>query len=164
MKTLRPHRIALLAGFAALAACGAPSEEEPAEVASSDEPEVIDQRQANFEAISDAFKVIRTELEGDAPDFATIEAQATDINTRAQQVGDYFPMGTSVDDGFDTEALPTIWETPAEFEAAAQNFIEASATMVTLAGEGDAAAIGAQVGELGGTCKACHDQFRLKTD
>ncbi|MEP5938565.1 MAG: cytochrome c [Erythrobacter sp.] len=156
---------AIAAGMslAALSACGS----EPADDAAtltSDAPPVIEERQANFEGISDAFKVIRTQLEGEAPDFAVIEAQATDINARAQLVNTYFPEGTSVDDGHDTEALAKIWEEPAKFEEAAQNFVAASETMVTLAGEGDAAAIGAQVGQLGGTCKACHDQFRLKTD
>jgi cytochrome c556 len=162
MKTSILSRIALAASCLSLAACGA--ETAPEETADGAQPDIIEIRQDNFEAISDAFKVIRTQLEGGSPDMAIIEAQATDIDTRAQTVVNYFPMGTSVDDGYDTEALKTIWEKPAEFEAAAQDFVDASATMVTLAGEGDAAAVGAQVAELGGTCKACHDQFRLKTD
>lgn len=158
--------LAATLSLAALAACGSEVEvdSEDGAVAATEEPPVIDERQANYKGISDSFKVIRTELESDAPDFASIEASATDINERAQLISGYFPQGTSVDDGFDTEALPTIWEQPAEFENATQNFVEASATMVALASQGDAGVIGAQVGELGGTCKACHDKFRLKTD
>ncbi|GMN04082.1 c-type cytochrome [Erythrobacter sp. MTPC3] len=150
--------------LALLAACGAEPASETEAVAAADEPEVIDQRQDNFESISDAFKVIRTQLESGEPDFTAIETSAADISERAQLVSGYFPEGTGVDDGYDTEALSTIWEDPAGFEKAAQNFVDASAEMVTVAASGDAVAVGEQVKTLGGTCKGCHDKFRLKTD
>jgi cytochrome c556 len=157
--------IAATAMFALLAACDSPATEGTGEGASAAaEPAVIEQRQSNFKGIGDAFKVIRTQLETDAPDFAAIEAAAITINENAQKVGGYFPEGTGMDAGYDTEALATIWEKPAEFETATQNFVLASAEMVTLASGGDAAAIGAHVGELGKTCKGCHDEFRVEDD
>lgn len=124
-------------------------------------PAVIKERHDNFEGIGDAFKAVRGELEKSTPDFTLIAAKASDINTRAAKVGGHFPEGTSVDDGYDTEALATIWEKPEEFSAAAQKLVDESAKLMTIAAEGDKAATSAQAMAMGGACKGCHDQFRL---
>lgn len=150
---------AALAGV--LAAC---SSEAPTDATAEAEPAVLKERQDNFEAIGDAFKAVRGELEKDTPDFTLIAASATDINTRAGKITDHFPAGTSVDDGFDTEALPTIWQKPEEFSAAAQKLVDESGKLATLAGEGDKAAVGTQAMTMGGACKNCHDTFRLDDD
>ena len=127
-------------------------------------PPVVEGRQANFKAMGKAFKAIRTQLEGDSPDMAAIATAATDLNAAAVKIEGYFPEGTSVDDGYDTEALATIWEQPEDFAAAHQRLVDASVQMITLAEGGDVAAIGDQVGAIGGSCKNCHDTFRLDTD
>lgn len=167
MTRLPTRAVLLIAPLAAmLAACGGEAGTEggsETSVLDDDEPTVVDMRQDNFEGIGDAFKIIRTQLEG-TPEMAAIETAAVDINARAQKVAGFFPEGTSVDDGYDTEALAAIWERPEEFEEKAQDFVNASAEMVTLAAAGDPAAVGAHVATLGGTCKACHDNFRLDDD
>lgn len=122
---------------------------------------VLKAREDNFEGIGDAFKAVRGELEKDAPDFALIAAKATEINTAAGKIEGIFPKGTSVDDGYKTEALATIWEKPEEFKAAGQKLIDESAKLAALAGEGDKAAVAAQAMAMGGACKGCHDKFRL---
>jgi cytochrome c556 len=66
-----------------------------------------------------------------------------------------------VDDGFKTEALPSIWEKPEEFAAANKKLVDESAKLITLAGGGDKAAVGAQAMAMGGACKGCHDKFRV---
>ncbi len=147
---------------AVLAACsggggGGGGEAAPA----AEAPPVLKEREKNFEAIGDAFKAVRGELEKDAPDFTLIAAKATDINTRAQLIETHFPAGTSVDDGYKTEALATIWQKPEEFKAAAQKLVDESAKLATLAGEGDKTAVGAQAMAMGGACKGCHDKFRV---
>lgn len=124
-------------------------------------PPVIKERQANYEEIGAAFKAVRGELEKDAPDFALIAAKANDINARAMKIEGYFPAGTSVDDGFETEALPAIWQKPEEFKAAAQKLVDESAKLASVAGGNDKAAVSAQAMTMGGTCKGCHDQFRV---
>lgn len=160
--------VALAAMTLGLAACGgAPGENgEGTAPAAADAPPVIEERHENFEAIGDAFKAIRGQLEGDAPDFGVIATSASDINTRAKMIEGHFPEGTGRDQGFDTEALPTIWEKPDEFSAAAQKLVEESATLASMAsGQGvEAAAIGEQVKAMGGACKNCHDTFRLDDD
>ncbi len=158
--TSRPAFTAALAVglVAALSAC---SSEAPSDAPDGAEPAVLKERHNNFEAIGDAFKAVRGELEKDTPDFTLIAASASDINTRAGNIKDHFPAGTSVADGYDTEALATIWEKPEEFSAAAQKLVDESATLMTVADEGDKAAVGAQAMTMGGACKGCHDQFRL---
>jgi cytochrome c556 len=122
---------------------------------------VLKQRHDLFEGIGDAFKAIRGQLEKDAPDFALIGTKATEINTAAGKIAGLFPPGTSVDDGYKTEALATIWEKPEEFKAATQKLLDESAKLATVAGEGKKDAVGAQVMALGGACKGCHEKFRL---
>ena len=171
---VRTHtsRLVLTAALAAaLAACSgeapadAPAETAPADAAAEGAPvdvaAVLKEREENFEGIGDAFKAIRGELEKDAPDFALIATNATDINTRAKLIETHFPAGTSVDDGVKTEALATIWQKPEEFKAAGQKLIDESAKLAELAKGGDKAAVGAQAMAMGGACKGCHDQFRL---
>lgn len=171
---VRTHtsRLVFTAALAvALAACSgeapadAPAETAPADAAAEGAPvdvaAVLKEREENFEGIGDAFKAIRGELEKDAPDFALIATNATDINTRAKLIETHFPAGTSVDDGVKTEALATIWQKPEEFKAAGQKLIDESAKLAELAKGGDKAAVGAQAMAMGGACKGCHDQFRL---
>jgi len=162
-------KVISIAAVAALslgvAACGGEAAPEgEAAAPAADAPPVIEERQANFKAIGKSFKAIRTQLEGDAPDFAAIEAAATDMNAAAMKIEGHFPEGTGVDDGFDTEALATIWEKPEDFAEAHKRLVDASAQMITIAQGGDAAAVGDQVGAIGGSCKNCHDNFRLDTD
>lgn len=159
IRTLAPRLVVSAALVGLLAAC---SSEAPGDApAAAAEPAVIEERQDNFEAIGDAFKAVRGELEKDAPNFTLIAAKASDINTRAAKIEGHFPAGTSVDDGFDTEALAAIWQKPADFKAAAQKLVDESAKLASLAGEGDKAAVGAQAMAMGGACKGCHDNFRL---
>lgn len=165
---------AALAGAVAACSGEAPADapaEAPADAAAGGEmaaavdvQAVLKERHDNFEAIGDAFKAVRGELEKGAPDFALIAAKANDINTRAKLIEGHFPTGTSVDDGLKTEALATIWEKPEEFKAAGQKLIDESAKLAALAGEGDNAAVAAQAMAMGGSCKGCHDTFRLDDD
>jgi len=159
IRTLAPRLVVSAALVGLLAAC---SSEAPADApTAAAEPAVIEERQDNFEAIGDAFKAVRGELEKGAPDFTLIASKASDINTRAAKIEGHFPAGTSVDDGFDTEALAAIWQKPDDFKAAAQKLVDESAKLASLAGEGDKAAVSAQAMTMGGACKGCHDNFRL---
>lgn len=158
VRNYAPRCVIAAALASVLAAC---SSESPAEAPAGAAPLVLKERHDNFEAIGDAFKAVRGELEKDAPDFALIAAKATDINTRAAKIEGHFPAGTSVDDGYKTEALATIWQKPEEFKAASRKLIDESAKLVTVAGGGDKAAVAAQAMTMGGSCKGCHDQFRL---
>ncbi|MEM7665285.1 MAG: cytochrome c [Pseudomonadota bacterium] len=165
LRSFSQRTLAAAACAALLSACGSEAPSEPgAEPAASDEPAIIEVRQDNFEQIGDAFKAIRGQLEAGSPDFAVVEEAATTINTNAQKIGDHFPEGTGMDAGYDTEALATIWEKPEDFTAAHQKLVETSQGLIAAAQSGDASAVQAQVGELGKSCKGCHDQFRVDDD
>lgn len=157
------HRFFVAVALAgALAACSGDAGGDAK--ATGEVPPVLKERHDNFEGIGDAFKAVRGELEKDAPDFALIAAKANDINARAMKIETHFPAGTSVDDGYKTEALPAIWEKPEEFKAAGQKLIDESAKLASLAGGGDKAAVEAQAMAMGGACKGCHDKFRADDD
>ena len=164
-RSLSQRTLAIAAAIAMLSACGgeAPTDSEP-DAAAEGEPAIIAERQNNFEGIGDAFKLIRGELEGGGPDLTLIASEAGTINANAQKIGDHFPEGTGIDADYDTEALAIIWEKPDEFTAARQKLIEASDGLIAAAQSGDAADIEAKVGELGKSCKGCHDEFRLDDD
>ena len=150
--------------IALLSACGGGAGGDGESSGAGDAPPEIAERQGNFEAIGDAFKAIRTQLDADSPDLAAIATSAGDINERAGKITGLFPEATGVDDGYDTEALATIWELPAEFEKAASDLVAASAALKAAAESGDTGATGEAAGAMGGTCKACHDKFRVKKD
>ena len=58
-----------------------------------------------------------------------------------------------------TEALPEIWENWDEFEQSAKTFEEKSLAFSEALKSGEMARIGPTLGELGDSCKACHDDF-----
>jgi cytochrome c556 len=66
----------------------------------------------------------------------------------------------------DTKALPAIWNadgTVSEgFETAMNNAINAAQGVLAAANTGDAAAYGASLKAMGGTCGACHMNYRAK--
>lgn len=74
--------------------------------------------------------------------------------------GDLYAPGTSKADlpGM-TRALPAIWEDFEGFRGKGAAFVAAVAELNEAAGNGRAA-LAPAVGKLGGTCKACHDDYR----
>lgn len=164
VRTITSRMLLAAALVAGLAACGneTPAEQAPADaVPAAGAPSAIKERQDNFKAIGKAFKAVRAELEKDTPDFGVISTNANEINTLGAKIEGYFPAGTSVEDGYKTEALPAIWAKPEEFKAANQKLLDESAKLSTVAADGDKAAVTAQVMALGGACKGCHEKFRV---
>ena len=120
-------------------------------------------RHEHMEDIGDATKLVSRELKQSQPDIAPIQGAAASIATLAPQVLGWFPTGTGPDVG-KTHALPAIWEKPEDFASKARDFEAAAKTFDAAAKSGDLAAIRASFGELGKSCKACHDSYRAKDD
>jgi cytochrome c556 len=137
-------------------AAGTPLEKEQA-------LKVMHDRHENYEKIGDAMKVIGRELKGDSPDLAQVRQNADVIATLAPQVKTWFPQGTGPDVG-KTDAKAEIWQKPDDFAAKARDFETAAAAFKTAAAGNDVAAIRAAQGNLGKSCKACHDLYREKND
>ena len=80
----------------------------------------------------------------------------------ALAVGDFFPEGSGTGD---TDASPKIWEDPAGFQAALEKFQTAAANALTASGKDgppDADAFKAAAEPVLGTCKGCHDTYRVE--
>lgn len=80
----------------------------------------------------------------------------------AMAFGDYFPEGTADDPR--TEASPRIWEDMEGFMAELEEFQTVTATALEAAGEdgpADAAAFQAAIQPVLGSCKDCHETYRI---
>ena len=74
-----------------------------------------------------------------------------------------YPPGTDKGKGWEeTRAKSNIWTDKEKLGKIAMDFNKEANELAKVAANGDAAAVGAQLGKLGGTCKACHDDFRKK--
>lgn len=91
------------------------------------------------------------------------QGHAANIQTLTQyNLGGVFAPGTSnADLPGKTRALPAIWENFPKVGEKGAAFREAVAELNAVAGNG-LDALRPAVGKLGGTCKACHDDFRAK--
>lgn len=62
------------------------------------------------------------------------------------------------------KAAPAIWKDPAKFKHAAETAQKAAANLAVVARSGDEGKFKAAFGDLGKSCKGCHDDFRTKED
>jgi len=83
-------------------------------------------------------------------------AAIVDISTIAK---DLFPEGS---DFGETTVLAKVWDEPDAFKRELRMFEAQAAAFGKAAGSGDMAAIGAAMGNLGKSCKSCHENFREK--
>ena len=58
------------------------------------------------------------------------------------------------------DALPNIWEKPAEYQVEQDKFLAAVANLNAKAQTGNLEEIKVAYGEVGASCKACHDTYR----
>ena len=117
---------------------------------------VIEDRKANFKANNASMRTIGGAL--GAGDFATIAAEAQKIADWAAVMPDYFPEGSGTGD---TSARAAIWENFEGFTAAAKANHDAALILLAAAEAGDVNAAKRALGEVGGTWKACHQQFKV---
>jgi cytochrome c556 len=175
---MKPGILLLATVCAALTACddsptsnqaapenaGAPKVAEPAngEAPAANAAESIKTRQTHYKQMGKAMKATNDELKKDAPSVAAIQEHAATINKFAPQIQGWFPDGSGAEAGLKTRARAEIWAKPEEFRRAAANLVTAAAEYNAVAQSGDLTSIRAGVKTLGGTCKACHDKFRLE--
>lgn len=105
--------------------------------------------------IGAASKIVR----GLVPDDGYLAAHAEGIAAAATELSRIFPEGSDVGE---SESLPLIWDEPEAFADAIRESKEAATAFVTAAQSGDRAAISKAFRNLGGSCRGCHDQYRVK--
>ena len=121
--------------------------------------ELMHERHEGMEDIGDGTKALKGALEASTPDLATVRKEAAAMAKVAPEVSGWFPPGTGPETG-KTHAKPEIWQKPDDFAAKTRDF-QAAAQKLNAAAQGDdVAAMKAAFGDVGKSCKACHDPYR----
>jgi len=118
-------------------------------------------RQAGYSFMSWNMGKIKTNLEGTFSQ-PQVEAAANAIAGIANSgMGALYGPGTDKDIGdVKTRVKPELFTDQEEVGRVAVAFIEAANNMAEVAAMGDEAEVKAAFGELGKSCKGCHDKFR----
>lgn len=125
--------------------------------------DVAKARIAAYRELGAAYKGVNDGLRGEVQTVIVQQYARQIVNASKQQYG-WFPAGSGQQAGVKTLALPAIWTKAAQFKAAQDAFARQATAFQAAAVKGDATAIRAEARKLGGTCKACHDQFRQPKD
>lgn len=123
--------------------------------------DAYDYREAIMEAMRGHIRAASMTMRGLVEDRGQLLNHALAMANNAEEFDHLFAEGSNVGE---SEALPVIWEEPEEFAAAIEKVKEASAAFVEAAESGDAERIGGAFRELGGSCRGCHDRFRVAHD
>lgn len=118
-------------------------------------------RHDHYHKLGDAFKVVRDQTRANKPDLAAIKTAAKVVNDASVDQEKWFPAGSGPEAG-KTQALATIWTKPEEFKAAMKLFSDAAPKLYAAANSGDTAAVKTAFGDVGKTCKNCHETFRAE--
>jgi cytochrome c556 len=140
-----------------------------AAVAQMKPDEAIRARQSIMRVMALNFGPLGKMASGDAP----FDAKAFQTNAArlemiwAMNPGQYFVPGTDkpVPDSkiaSFTAAKPEIWSQQDKFKAHAEKAGQSISALAQAAKSGDEKAMRAAAGEVGKSCKACHDDFRAK--
>ncbi len=153
MKSLT--KIAMVtAAVAALAVAGTA-------VAQPKPEQYVKHRQSAFALMGWYFGPMAAVAKGERP-FNKEEATKASalVATMAKLPFDSFVAGT--ENVGNTRALPTVWTDNAKFKDIAAKLGVETEKLASLAAAGDEAGFKKQFGVVGGTCKACHDDFQKK--
>ena len=120
------------------------------------------ERHELMEGVGKAAKVIGAMFRGEAEyDAAAVQESLQTFQAAAGKFGDLFPEGSETGEG--TEAAPAIWEDREGFNAALQDWADATAAAIAAAPATLDDAKPA-VGPVFQTCKGCHDSYRIEEE
>ena len=123
--------------------------------------EMIKFRKAGYSFMSWNMGKIKANLEGDFNKDQVAAAANLVAATANSGMGALFGPGTDKEvAGEKTRVKPEFFEQPDKVRELAVSFAKEANELAKVAATGDVAAIKAQFGKTGGTCKACHDEFR----
>ena len=123
--------------------------------------DAIKYRQSAFTVMANHFGRIGAMAQGKAPfDAQAAAANATIVATMARLPFTAFGEGT--DKGAPTRAKPEVWSQQAKVKELADKMIAEVGKLDAAAKSGSLDAIKAAAGEVGKSCKACHDDFRAE--
>ncbi len=148
MKSLT--KLAIVAGAVAIAATA---------LAQPKPEQFVKQRQSALALIGWYFGPMGAVAKGEAP-FNKDDAvrRTTNLVALSKMPWEGFVAGT--DNIGNTKALPAIWTQNAKFKEAGAKMEAEMVKLAAAANAGNEAEFKKQFGVVGGTCKACHDDFR----
>ena len=122
---------------------------------------VVKDRMDIMEHVGKTMKMLSGMANGSVTFDAAKASEATaKISEDMDGLSALFEEGTG---GEPSEAAPAIWTDRAEFDTLVAKLASVSAAASTTFGAAsDNSGIGAVMGEMGATCKACHKKFRIK--
>jgi len=117
----------------------------------------ITDRQEDMKAVGKAMGALAAIAKKEASfDAAVVSASGNTIAEKVKEALVDFPEGSQSGTA-ETWAKPEIWANMDDFKAKAGKAEEAAMAMAAVADEAD---FGTALGVLGGTCKACHEDYR----
>jgi len=123
--------------------------------------EMIKFRKAGYSFMSWNMGKIKANVEGSYNKDQVIAAANLIAATANSGMGALYGPGTDKEvAGEKTRVKPEFFEQPEKVKELAMSFAKEANELAKVAATGDAAAVKAQFGKTGGTCKACHDEFR----
>lgn len=127
--------------------------------------DAITARQAMFQLYSFNAGILGDMAKEKIPYDADIASEAANNLSAAANLGQsqFWPPGSdnAAEGNIETRAKPAIWETYPKITEKAEALKESVAALVPVAGNGLEALQGA-IGDVGASCKSCHDDFRAK--
>jgi cytochrome c556 len=122
--------------------------------------DAVKYRQAAFALMGAKMSRINAQLKSSSPDIKSIQSSAALVETLAPLPFEAFTPGSDMVSN--TKARPEIWKDSAKVKELASRMEAEVARLNAVAKTGDVKAIQAQVGAVGQSCKACHDDYRAK--
>ncbi len=117
-----------------------------------------------YRALGAAFKTVNDALRSGQVQTPRVRQAAAQIGNVSRLQYSLFPAGSGPRPGIKTAAKPEVWSRGRDFRAAQDAFARQAATFQQAVAGGDAGAIRLEARKLGGTCKSCHDSFRVESD
>ncbi len=122
----------------------------------------IEQRQELMKNTREALKPLMGMRKGEIPfDAATVGDSLATFADAAEHFGALFPEGSET--GHDTEAKSTIWSDRAGFDEKLEDF-GTTVAAVQASSPGSLDELNASLKDILGTCKGCHDGYRVDKD
>lgn len=147
--------LCLLAVAGGLASLGAPAH------AQFNKPEdAIRYRQAAFVLMGNNMGRINAQLKSGSPNVQVIQQSAALVEVMSKLPYEAFIPGSESGGTPPTRAKPEVFKDGDKIKQLADKMQSEVAKLNTVAKGGDVNAIRAQFGEVGKSCKACHDDYR----
>lgn len=130
----------------------------------ADDPkDKIEAREKTMKALAKGMKESADYLKGEEDLDDLKKAVAGLVAAAGRGPADVFPKGTERGVG-DSHTKPELWAEWSKAEELWKSLAPAAAKLATAAEAGDKAGVGAAVQALGGSCKNCHEAYRIKKD